>query len=295
LGVVTSGVAAQRRAAHPDHERSLLEPVVLTASSGWLGTALRARLVASSVEVRTVDTPGELRGACRDAASVVYLAGGVLPGASWARTAFEAAEALIDSAAESTIERIVFLSTAGAGPRAKTDYLRTTANAEACLHALRRDLVIFRCTHVFGPPDDPGEVVGALQADRRRRVAVIGSGSQRVAPVYREDVVDAIVAALDPRTYHGRFDLPGPEVMTMDQLARAVNRATIMIRHVPRRTARLVGRTSHLRPELIDLMATESLGEQMRAERGFGLVRRSVSDLYWPEGSGSSSSPSASA
>jgi nucleoside-diphosphate-sugar epimerase len=293
--VVTISLEAHAQTVRPDRERPLLEPVVINGSTGWLGRALRQRLATSPLEVRPVEAPGDLLAACHDAGSVVHLGGGVLSRARSVGTVLEATEALVDSVTGSAIERIVFISTAGASPRARSEYLRATANAEACLHAFRRDLVILRCTHVFGPPEDPGEVVEALRADSRHRVAVIGSGSQRVAPVYREDVLDAIVAALDPRTYHGRFDLPGPEVMTMDQLARAVNPDTVTIRHVPRRGARLFTRASRLRPELIDLMATESLGEQLRAERAFGLVRRRVSDVYWPGGSGSSSSPSASA
>jgi nucleoside-diphosphate-sugar epimerase len=297
LGLVTSGVEAQPRTAEQNGQRPLLGPVVINGSSGWLGKALHARLAASGVEVRPVDTAGELPGACCDASSVVHLGGGILSGARGvtARTVFDAAEAMVDGVEQSSVERIVFVSTAGASPRADTDYLRATANAEACLHACRREMVILRCTHVFGPPDDPGGIVEALQADARHRVVVIGSGSQRVAPVYREDVVGAIVGALDPRNYHGRFDLPGPEEMTLDQFARAVNREAVAIRHVPRRAARVMRRTAHLRHELIDLLATDSLGEQTRAERAFGLLRHRVSDVYWAEGSGSSSSPSASA
>ncbi|HEY1316143.1 MAG TPA: NAD-dependent epimerase/dehydratase family protein [Gaiella sp.] len=298
MGVVTSGVAVPTQNLEPQRGRSLLAPVVITAASGWLGTTLHARLGASSLEVRNVDRPGDLAVACRDASAVVHLEDGVLSGAarrSTARTIFETAEAVVDGVAGSAVERLVFISNVGASPRARTDYLRATANAEACLHACRRDMVIFRCTHVFGPPDDPGETVEALRADGRQRVVVIGSGGQRVAPVYRDDVVDAIVAALDPRNYHGRFDLPGPEEMRLDQFARAVNREAVAIRHVPRQAARLMRSTAHLRHELIDLLAMDSVGEQARAARTFGLVRRAVSDVYWADGSDSSSSPSASA
>jgi nucleoside-diphosphate-sugar epimerase len=133
---------------------------------------------------------------------------------------------------------------------------------------------------MFGPPDDPGELLDALRADSRDRVAVVGTGRQRVAPVYRDDVVDAIFAALDPRTYHGRFDLPGPETMTMDRLARTINDHDVAIRHVPASALRLDARSSGLDAELVDLLALDSLGEQTRADRAFRLERRGVSEIY---------------
>ena len=181
------------------------------------------------------------------------------------------------------MERVVFLSYVGADPRSENAYLRAKGEAEELLYRSGRDCVVFRCTHIFGPPDDPGPTLAALRARRGRSVWVLGDGSQRVAPVYREDVVDAIVAALDPSTYHGRFDLPGPEEMTMDDLARMVNADDIRLRHLPPRIARTLSRAAPgTTPELVEVMLADSLGEQRRADRVFGLERRGVSDVYTP-------------
>ena len=120
-------------------------------------------------------------------------------------------------------------------------------------------------------------------ARRGHSVWVLGDGSQRVAPVYREDVVDAIVAALDPSTYHGRFDLPGPEELTMDDLVRTVNPDDIRLRHLPPRIARTLSRAAPgTTPELVEVMLADSLGEQRRIDRVFGLERRGVRDVYTP-------------
>ena len=181
------------------------------------------------------------------------------------------------------MERVVFLSYVGADPQSENAYLRAKGEAEELLYRSGRDCVVFRCTHIFGPPDDPGPTVAALIARRGRSVWVLGDGSQRVAPVYREDVVDAIVAALDPSTYHGRFDLPGPEEMTMDDLARMVNADDIRLRHLPPRIARTLSRAAPgTTPELVEVMLADSLGEQRRVDRAFGLERRGVSDVYTP-------------
>lgn len=279
---MSGGVETRRQTAHSDPERPFLGPVVINGSAGWLGKALGARLASFSLEVRSVESPRDLSAASRDASSVVHLCDGVRSHgrSSPARTVLDGADGLADSVDGSAVERIVLISNVGAGPEARTDYLRATAAAETRLQHCGRDAVVFRCTHMFGPPDDPGDVVAALRADHRHRVLLVGSGRQRIAPVYREDVVDAMVSALDPRTYHGRFDLPGPEVMTLGGLARLVNRQDVRIRHLPTGAARLFGRTSHLRPELLDLLAMESVGEQTRADRAFGLERRRVVEVY---------------
>ncbi len=265
-----------------DLERPVLDPVVINGSTGWLGQALSRRLASVPIEIRLVSGGKELAAACRDSSSVVHLDDSLRSneGRVATRAIADAAQQVVDDLAGSSVERIVYVSNVGASPSARNRHLRAKAAAEACLHRSGRDTVVFRCTHVFGPPDDPGEIVAALRADSRNRAVVIGSGRQRVAPVYREDVVEAIVAALDPRNYHGRFDLPGRDVMTVDQLVRAINRDDVAIRHVWTRAARMVGRTSHLPAELLGLMAMESLGEQTRADRAFGLERRGLRDVY---------------
>jgi len=107
-----------------------------------------------------------------------------------------------------------------------------------------------------------------------------------VRPLGRDDDLgsalrDAAVAALDPRTHHGRFDLPGPDELTMDEFVRIVNGGSASLRHVPALVARALGRTHPgLTPELVDLLLADSRGEQLRAVRTFGLERRRLEDVY---------------
>ncbi len=200
-------------------------PIVITGSTGHIGVALRRRLAAGPREIRALTRQDVTPDVFRDAEVVVHLAGTLLPGrrSTYERANRATVEQSVAALAGSAVERIVFLSYVGADPHSKNAYLRSKGEAEEILHRSGRDCVVFRCTHIFGPAEDPGPTVAAMIARRGHSVWVLGDGSQRVAPVYREDVVDAIVAALDPSTYHGRFDLPGPDEMTMDDLARMVN------------------------------------------------------------------------
>lgn len=260
-------------------------PIVITGATGQVGVALRRRLAAGSSEIRALTRQDVSPSAFRDAEAVVHLAGTLRPGrhSTYEQANRGTVEQTVAALAGSAVERVVFLSYVGADPESDNAYLRAKGEAEELLYRSGRDCVVLRCTHIFGPADDPGPTVAALTAWRRHAVWVLGDGSQRVAPVYREDVVDAIVAALDPSTYHGRFDLPGPEELTMDDLVRAVNADDIRLRHVPPRIARTLSRAAPgMTPELVEVMLADSVGEQRRIDRAFGLERRGVSDVYAP-------------
>ena len=260
-------------------------PIAVMGASGQVGTALRLRLAELPNEVRIVGRDDDAGDAVRDAVVVIHLAGTLRPArqTTYERANLGTVRRTVGALAGSSVERVIFLSYVGADPRAENAYLRAKGEAEVLLFRCGRDCVVFRCTHIFGPPDDPGPTVAGLTAGPGHSLWVIGDGSQRVAPVYRDDVVDAIVAALDPRTYHGRFDLPGPEVLTMDAFARIVNAGGTRLRHLSPRMARALSHAVRgMPPELVDVMLSDSVGEQRRIDRAFGLERRGVSDVYRP-------------
>jgi uncharacterized protein YbjT (DUF2867 family) len=262
-------------------------PIAVTGSGGQVGTALCRRLASFPSEVRLLGRGDDLAAAFRDAVAVVHLAGGLRPKPpdTYAEANLATVERTVAALTGSPVERVVFLSYVSADRASGNAYLRAKAVAEELLFRSGRDCVVFRCTHVFGPPDDPGPTVAGLLGSRSgdRPVWILGDGRQRVAPVYRDDVVDAVVAALDPRSYHGRFDLPGPEELSMDEFVRIVAGGGDRLHHVPPRVARgLSHAVPGLTPELVDLLLSDSVGEQHRAERTFGLERRGVREVYRP-------------
>lgn len=262
-----------------------MNAVAITGAGGQVGTGLQSRLAELPVEVRALGRGDELASAFRDADAVVHLAGSLRPTApeTYADANLRTVERTVSALRGSSVERVIFLSYVGAAASSPNAYLRAKGEAEDLLYHSGRDTVVFRCTHIVGPPDDPGPMASALRAGKGRAVWVLGDGSQRLAPVYREDVVDAIVAALDPRTHHGRFDLPGPAVLTMDELVRILNGASVKLRHIPALVARTLGHTHpSLTPELVDLMLSDSVGDQIRVVRAFGLERRRLVDVYTP-------------
>ena len=106
-------------------------------------------------------------------------------------------------------------------------------------------VTVFRCVHIFGPPEHPGPTATPFIAGPRGRVTVPGDGRQLIAPLMLEDVVAAVVAATTrPQPLDGTFEIAGPETMSLDRMVRTLNRGEVTLRHVPAPILRLPARVS---------------------------------------------------
>lgn len=183
--------------------------------------------------------------------------------------------------AGSRVRRVVFLSFPGADPRSSNPYLRAKAQAEVTLREGEIPTTILRCHHIYGPPEEPGPMARSLLARKGRSVTILGSGRQRLAPVYREDVVEAIVqAALDPAAPVGTFELAGPDTMTAVQFAHQLNPGPVLrVRSLPAWLARLLGRVVPSLPAaLVEVMLSDLVPseEAAGAPARFGVELRRV-------------------
>jgi NADH dehydrogenase len=137
-----------------------------------------------------------------DAEAVVHLAGTLQPGRpnTYRSANLDTALATAAALARSTAQRVVYLSFLTARLDSSNSYLRYKAEAEEALRSTGIPLVVFRCDDIYGPPNEPGPTASAFVA-KSGKVMLLGSGSQRLNPLYRDDVVEAILhAALDPET-----------------------------------------------------------------------------------------------
>ena len=194
-------------------------------------------------------------------------------------TALATAAALAPSRAQ----RVVFLSFITAGLDSSNAYLRYKAEAEEALRSTATPAVIFRCDHIYGPRDEPGPTASAFVA-KSGNVILLGSGSQRLAPLYRDDVVEAILhAALDPETPTGTVQLAGPDTMSADDFARLLNSDPIRTRHIPTIIARLLGHVApNLTPELVDVLLADAVPTEdvaATAQR-FGVDLHHLADVW---------------
>jgi NAD(P)H dehydrogenase (quinone) len=259
--------------------------VAVTGASGQVGTPLRRRLGQLPNEVRPLGRDDDLAAAFGDADAVVHLAGTLQPHKpnTYRAAKLDTALATAGALAHSQAQRVVFLSFLTARIDASNSYLRYKAEAEEALRSCGIPAVIFRCDHIYGPPSEPGPTASAFVATSGK-VTLLGNGTQQLAPLYRDDVVNVILhAALDPQTPTGTFEFAGPDTMTAEAFARLVNSEPIRIRRTPAVLARMLGRVMPtLTPELVDVMLADTVPTEDVTATGrlFGVELHHAADVW---------------
>ncbi|MBX5492304.1 MAG: NAD(P)H-binding protein [Chloroflexi bacterium] len=183
------------------------------------------------------------------------------------------------------VRRIVYLSGAGVRPGRAEPWFRAKWRAEEAIRASGLEYVILRPSWIYGPRD---RSLNRFVAFVRHLpvVPVLGSGRNRVQPVFVQDVGLIGARAVDtPAATHQVIEVGGPEVLTMDQIIRTVQRVLGRrqpLVHVP---APLLKRLAAplallpappLTPAAIDFLLMEELVDPGPAQAIFGLEFRSL-------------------
>lgn len=270
-------------------------PVVVVGASGLVGRALLPLLADRSPEVRAVvrrreaadplralgakvavddlSDPDALAVLFHDAHTLVHLAGGLrAPDLEDANRG--TVERTLAAAAEAGLRRVLFLSYPGAGPGAANPYLEAKGRAEEAIRGSGLQHAIVRATHVYGPGSPwLDETAGAA-----RRRMVLGSGGQRLAPVFVEDVA-AVLAAADDRATEtaGTFGLEGPDTVTADELADLLAGPR---RRLHARAGGPVSRALGRRvpPHVLEVLAADSRADAPDAAAEFGVDRTPLTE-----------------
>ncbi|MEE9164385.1 MAG: complex I NDUFA9 subunit family protein [Thermoplasmata archaeon] len=238
--------------------------VLVTGSTGFLGRHLVRDLVEAGHTVRCFHRPTSDLAPLADL-PVTFAEGDVLLPASL-RAAVEGVDAVVhlvgilrerDSTFEEVnvggvrhlleacervgVRRVIHLGALGTSERHPTRYARTKAVGERIWRESDREYAILRPSVVLGPGGDFTERVLAL-IRRHRRVPVVGHGRNRIQPIWIDDAVRAIGAALQapPRR---TWELVGPDRLTWDAFVLRLAEGMGLprrIRHVPAGLARLV-------------------------------------------------------
>lgn len=128
--------------------------------------------------------------------------------------------------------RLVYLSYPHASSGEKNYYLRYKGEAEELLRRTGIPLVIFRCPVIIDAPDQASKIDVLFKSQKGRPVPVIGSGRQKMRPIFRGAVVDAIVSALE-MDRPGEYELSGPDELTVDGFIRLANPGGVRLLHIP--------------------------------------------------------------
>jgi len=132
-------------------------------------------------------------------------------------------ERLVAAAKGNGAKRYVYISGAGAAPNAKQVWFRAKWGAESAVRASGIRYTILRPSWVFGPRDNALNRYIAFVKSPLPVVPVIGSGKQRLQPVFVEDVARAVAdSLLGDAGENGVYEIGGPDVMSIDQVIRTV-------------------------------------------------------------------------
>ncbi len=216
--------------------------ILVAGGTGFVGTAIVHALRARELEVRVLARHPErvasleslgvevVRGDLTDAGSLTPAVEGcshvvnlvaIIKGApdDFERVMTRGTAALIAAAREGGVERFVQMSALGTNEQTSTmvPYYAAKWAMEREVQASGLEYVLVRPSFVFGRG-------GALPTFIRQVrfspvVVVIGSGTQRIQPVWLEDVAQFFATIIDDARAPGRtWELGGPDIVTWDEL-----------------------------------------------------------------------------
>jgi len=166
-----------------------------------------------------VTNPGSIREAVKGATAVINLCG--VFGRAMRSVHVDGARTVAEAAREAGANAFVQVSAIGADVAAESIYGRTKGEGEAVVRAAFPAATVIRPSLVFGAEDD---FTNRFAAMARLPFLPVIAAKRNFQPVYVRDLAQAIsMAALQPRTYAGKsYEIGGPQVMSMEELHRAV-------------------------------------------------------------------------
>ncbi len=224
--------------------------ILVTGGSGFVGPkvvhALRAEekdvrcLVRRPERARTLETwgcelvegdvtdPRSLRRAVEGVDTVVHLVA-IISGkpADFERVMERGTRNLVEAAREAGIRRFVLMSALGTTEETRdlVPYFHAKWEMEQTVKQSGLDHVIFRPSFVFGA--DGGLLPMFIRQVRWSPVIpIVGPGTQRLQPIWVEDVAVHFARAVDaPEAANQTFELGGPDVVTWNELFERIRRA----------------------------------------------------------------------
>ncbi len=245
--------------------------VLVTGATGFVGPAVANAIVDAGHEVRVLERkPGSWRKAgirCQEAVQadmtdadslrraaegeevVVHLVA-IRQGKAeqFQRVMVEGTRHLLAAAENAGVGRFVLMSALGTSEETKdlVPYYGAKWQQELDVKSSRLEHVIFRPSFVFGR--NGGILPTFVKLAKLAPVTgIVGSGEQRIQPIWVDDVGAYFAASVDkPEAAGQTFELGGPDVVDWDELWRRI-RAALGIRRRP---------TMHLPTRLMKIPAT---------------------------------------
>ena len=132
----------------------------------------------------------------------------------------DGAEIIARLSAEMGVAKIVHISGIGVDPESPSKYVAAKARGEAAVLRHRPDAVVLRPSVIFGPDDSLYNRFASMA--RRGPILPIMGGKTKLQPVFVDDVAQAAVMGATGEAAPGIYELGGPVVLTVRELAGQV-------------------------------------------------------------------------
>jgi NADH dehydrogenase len=167
----------------------------------------------------------------------------------------------------------------GAAPDAPKHWYRAKWAGEEAIRASGTPHTIIRPSWAYGPED---RALNRFVSFHRWLpfVPVVGSGEQRLQPVFIDDVAEAFARAVRADGPVGTFELGGPDVMSMNEVLRTmmeVRGKRKPLVHVPAVLPKLAGFFAQvlpkppLTPDAVDFLLADAVADLAPTLRAFGI------------------------
>jgi NADH dehydrogenase len=201
--------------------------------------AMRLEAWGATLALGDVTDPASLRVAAQGCDTVIHLVA-IRQGREerFRRVMVQGTRDLLEAAREAGVRRFVHMSALGTSESTKdlVPYYRAKWDTEQLVKGSGIAYVIFRPSFVFGR--DGGILPTFVRLARLAPVTpIIGSGRQRIQPIWADDVAEYFVRATDLDAATGRtFELGGPDVVSWNEFWERLKRVRRIRRpsvHVP--------------------------------------------------------------
>ena len=235
--------------------------ILVTGGTGFIGPKIVHKLRADGHDVRClvrdrsrgaelerlgcelvggdVTDPGSLEAAVAGCDVVVHLVA-IIAGRreEFERVMEQGTRDLVDSSKRAGVRRFILMSALGASDETRdlVPYYHAKWEMERAVRESGLEHVIFRPSFVFG--GDGGALRQFTRIARLSPVTpIVGSGEQKLQPIWVDDVAAYFAAAVDePAAANRTFELGGPDVVTWNELWARLKRSRRLRRpsvHVP--------------------------------------------------------------
>ncbi len=225
--------------------------ILVTGSTGFVGSTLVRKLVESGQEVRLLLRPSpqsprlpmglsvdvavsslnderSLRAAMVGVDTVYHLAGVERQGAyaDLMKVDIQGTQVVARTAKDAGVKRIFFLSHLGADRASAYPILKAKAIAEESIRRSGVDYTIIRSAVVYGADDGFTTALAGLIATVPMIYLIPGDGRTLIQPLWVEDLVTCLIWALDNETIiNETIEIGGPEYLTFKQVLEMVMQA----------------------------------------------------------------------